>query len=261
MKQDLNFSIDCFTKMGKQHSICEDYVTYGVDPFPYVVLADGCSTVKNSDIGARILTCVTIKLLKLFNKDAHKLCTDLKHLIIHDALEVVSKLDLEPSCLTATLIIAYTSNQFVHIYMYGDGYIFMQDKEGLQEYYSISYENNAPNYLLYQVQNPEYNTKKSINLITTRSGCTIPSPDASTEIHLLHKMYPAIMIASDGFGTFTQSNNFEKLNTFEVVKEALAFKTVGGKFITRRLRKMVKTYEKNGIYHFDDISIGGFHLL
>jgi hypothetical protein len=46
---------DIFRRIGATHAVCEDYIIEGNKPFPFIILADGCSTAKNTDMGARIL--------------------------------------------------------------------------------------------------------------------------------------------------------------------------------------------------------------
>ncbi len=50
-----------FYQIGKEHKVCEDYASCGIEPFPYAILSDGCSTGKNTDIGSRILVSITKK--------------------------------------------------------------------------------------------------------------------------------------------------------------------------------------------------------
>ena len=47
--------IDSYFTNGKVNKVCQDYVIHGETPVPYVILCDGCSSSKFTDVGARIL--------------------------------------------------------------------------------------------------------------------------------------------------------------------------------------------------------------
>ena len=47
--------VDTFSKIGKTHKICEDYILSGTKPFPYIIISDGCSSSEGTDMGARLL--------------------------------------------------------------------------------------------------------------------------------------------------------------------------------------------------------------
>lgn len=58
-----------FYQIGRDHKVCEDYAICGMEPFPYTILSDGCSTGKHTDVGSRILVSMTKKNIALFNPD------------------------------------------------------------------------------------------------------------------------------------------------------------------------------------------------
>ena len=70
-------STDIFLEIGAQHKICEDYIVHGDDPVPYIILADGCSTADDTEMGARILCHLAKQYIRYqrgtsLNLDYHK---------------------------------------------------------------------------------------------------------------------------------------------------------------------------------------------
>ena len=60
----MTIHIDHLLKKGKTHKICEDYIISGYNPAPYIILSDGCSSSKNTDVGARVLCHVAKQYLE-----------------------------------------------------------------------------------------------------------------------------------------------------------------------------------------------------
>jgi len=68
--------------------------------------------------------------------------------------------------------------------------------------------------------------------------------------------FPRILICSDGISSFM--NGVDPEQTIEITKEFLAYKSIKGEFLKRRLKRAIKVYESNGVYHNDDLSVGAF---
>ena len=92
--------VDDFLHIGQTHNVCEDYILSDVDPFPYIVLSDGCSSSRDSDFGSRILTHVTKRLLT----DSHVPLHVLSQHAICEAGVVSRMLKLHETSLDATLM-------------------------------------------------------------------------------------------------------------------------------------------------------------
>jgi len=91
----------CF-QIGKDHKICEDYAISGHDPFPYIIISDGCSSNLNTDIGSRILVSMTKKNIHLFNPEYY---IDFVDNVIFQSKSLVSIMGLNKDCLHATLLL------------------------------------------------------------------------------------------------------------------------------------------------------------
>jgi len=239
---------DSFLRIGKTHSICEDYIIHGYEKSPHVILADGCSSSSNTDIGARTLVHIAKQNLAPDVGEKTILIADIIHKLLH----------LNKTTLDATLIVSYVKDKIIHIHAYGDGVIILVDKFNNVTFNEIIYNNNAPYYLTYtidKVRNELYVkqlNKKFIN------GTEYPKL-SGIHYNFSTEVYKTVLISSDGISSFL-SNEKGILETTNVVNELVNFKNTTGRFIQRRCIKMIKDYEKNGYFHFDDLSIGGFYI-
>lgn len=253
--------VDSFSDIGSSHKICEDYILHGEDPIPYVVLSDGCSTSKFTDVGARILIHTFLKLMGYNGVDS---IIDINKTIFSSEM-VIELLNLPKECLDATLVLAFVLNDTVFIRMYGDGIILVKSIEGEIIVTEVEPQNNMPYYLSYLL-NPINDGKfKKINNHQTKTvynfDDNISNKTTTTEVRSFQtivsyelKEFPTVLISSDGLGSFMH------IEKEEVFKEILNFNGLNGPFVTKRVRKVIRNLSKQGIKHFDDISIGGFHF-
>lgn len=61
--------VDSFLRTATIKEICQDYILSGTDPFPYVIISDGCSSSKKSDVGARLLCYIARKYILTFSPE------------------------------------------------------------------------------------------------------------------------------------------------------------------------------------------------
>jgi len=290
-------NIDTFLKIGHSHTICQDYILSGDDPCPYIILADGCSQAKDSDIGARILCHSALEVLTTIQSYMASVDpVELGQWIINRAMNVKKYFHTKVDCLDATLIIAYQFNKDYYVYMYGDGVIYTIDHDGNSRAYRRYYKPNAPAYLRYRVAG--YGNYKNSNIASFMeiSGiCDQVEDDIMTPY--FHKFYKGdvkdLMIASDGVESFVykekvryktlyfellkamkDSNphlisgvdipNIYRPDTLEmdyqkVISDMSTFKLTKGTFLSRRVKKVMRNYLKEGFINDDDLSIGCFH--
>ena len=270
-----SLSIDTFLKIGKQHSICEDYIISGLDPVPYVILADGCSSSGlmkdcSTDLGSRLICYSAKQALKGLQSAFQKKTLHynlLAELTIGAVQHIPSMLGLSTASLDATLLVAFIQEDFIFVYVYGDGNIISVKKDDTIIRFKLSYKGNAPDYLTYRIDAKrkalyeKLDNQKRIQRIDYVGKETVLQ-----ELNLVPAIFAfpvadtkQVLIASDGIESFLHTKC--KLTTTEkVTKDLVAFKNSKGEFIQRRLKRMLKLYEQEGIYHYDDISVGGFSL-
>jgi len=265
---------DSFLEIGSQHKICEDFIISGSNPVPHVILSDGCSSSKNTNCGALILTHLAEQYLRFKAMELDNInYENMGKWIIYNAESITKLLGIDLTCLDATLIISFMLPKLIHVYIYGDGYIIMVNKQKEIESTKISFSDNAPYYLSYTTdffRKKTYSDKKHILTIQTHKTIGgISSIDDILYDYPLHysfipSYYKEIYIASDGIDSFMK--NGVKLPTENIIKSLLNIekenrdKTTKGVFIQRRCRNAIKAIRKEGWDHYDDISFGGFQL-
>lgn len=263
--------IDKILKIGKSHKVCEDYIISGHDPYPYIILSDGCSSSEDTDVGARILCYLARQYLLNYEP-----AVDTEHMgdwIIYNAEVSARQLGLKKSCLDATLIVATVINNYLDVYFYGDGFAVFVDKAGRAIIHETEYTKNAPYYLSYKID-PQRDDKyhdlgieliETISFSETDEKGMINKYAYDTRYGIAENLggYKTILICSDGLKSFYDMNRNELIDPMKLIQEFTSFKTTKGEFLKRRLlskKGAISKFESFKIFHHDDLSIGAFHL-
>lgn len=268
-------TLDTFTRIGKLHNICEDYIVSGFDPVPYIILADGCSSSKHTDVGARILAHSAIESLKYrvntcgLESLQYWNYKSVGEETIYRSKYVSNTLGLNISNLDSTLIVSYYINKKITVHMYGDGFIISIDKNGNLGYMEITYSHNAPYYLTYWIdegrkeiyqESDIIKTKKVVSITLELDSSTILDPVQETLYIFNTDSHPKILISSDGLSSFIHKDNDIEITKQSIITEFTRFKTMKGEFIKRRAKRAIEDISNCNIFHLDDISIGGYHI-
>lgn len=268
---------DIFLEIGSQHSVCEDYIIHGYDPFPYIILSDGCLSSNNTEMGARILCHLAKQFLKYYKGEMPIDAKRMGQWIIHNAEMTARQLGLTLNCLDATLIISYLYEdaKTFHTILYGDGFVsaIYKDYIALNE---IKYSNNAPYYLSYKIDDERRALYEEMYPIKTISHIEVSGTNIKDKVGTEHGIYTLsphemeikiqddfqyLLVASDGLGSFVDNSKppiQELVHPIEVTSKLTEFKNTKGEFLKRRVKKQMKTYRGEKIDHFDDLSIGVF---
>lgn len=243
--------INAYYQIGKDHKVCEDYALCGTEPFPYTILSDGCSSVNDSDVGARILVSMAKKNIHTFTPNTYK---EFVNSIVFQSKVIATLMGLEKDCLYATLNLIVQWNNKTYALMIGDGSIIYKNEDGVVDFITHEYKNNYPFYPMY--------ISEDIN--TTDKGLLVKTTESSTE-----KDYSTITLyefnnlewilgSSDGIFSFT---NGYSLIDFEEIKAQLSdLKSFKGDFIERKMKRIIKNFNKDGNYNSDDWSVTGLYL-
>lgn len=264
-------NIDTFLQIGKQHKICEDYIIKGYDPVPFIILADGCSSSQDTEMGARILCYLAKQYIRYHANISNFDYEIMGSWIIHNAEMTARQLGLKRECLDTTLIIGYVLDDTVHVSIYGDGSVILETDDGHLEIYQVKFSNNAPYYLSYLLDSSRHdvyhNMKNDKEVIIYKSKWDITDTatlayDAKINPEFCFTKFPKILICSDGIDSFVVDDPTQPdlAKTTDIVPGFLSFKTTKGDFLKRRLQKEIKTLEKFGITHYDDLAVGAFLL-
>lgn len=256
-------NIDKMIKIGKTHELCEDAVITGMEPFPYLIVSDGCSSSEETHIGSNILAKSAEYIIKRsifdyeFNKDFP---ATIGLNIVERANNIIKEIPLDKSALDATLLISFIVNEKLYFLCYGDGNVIMKDN-GIEIYKTYSQKDNMPDYLSYFIDKKrmesylDYAKEKNYKKETLSYSCEIKN-DAFNyvleEYDVENLEY--FIISTDGIESFFDGKNFKKLKNIGLTQ----FKNLNGLFLKRRLGKIIKENAKNNIFNQDDIGIAGY---
>ncbi len=270
--------VDQYRKIASGKSICEDYIISKQSPERnYVILSDGCSSSKHTDVGARILVHLAEKYL---NQLDHELLTDYginEYHAIGNRVIIAAKLMMEffvkdNTWLDASLSIMFNNGNDIHVFMYGDGYVITKDLDGDITYLEVEYKNNAPYYLSYLLDDKrselyfkEYEGEVRVNCVgKNRFHDSIIPSGYSNGVRANYPLYfkfskdefKSIMIASDGISDDT----FRGLDFDQFLKYITDSPVSIGKMLQRDCKWTMNQMEKKGIVNYDDIAIGLFYF-
>lgn len=270
-------NVDTFLTIGKTHKMCEDYIIQETAPFPFIVLCDGCSSSKDTDIGARILAVSmrnAIKAIKPLEPDRYE---ELGILSLHWAKNIIREMDLPLTTLDATAIVAIYEEPYAHVFMYGDGVIIHKHND-MYSVYKIDFTNGAPYYLSYKLDldrlavyskasenEPEGKSLRSNHMIFSVNGDrTLSNVELYHYSTPIYRGFPLdkgdfLAVSSDGLDAFVDISTGERVPLQEIVTEMLAYKNTTGDFVKRRTKKAIETFAKSSIFPMDDVSIGTIH--
>ena len=258
----MHIASDSHYHIGKTHLTCQDYAYHGLEPLPFIIVADGCSSSPHSDIGARILTLTASQLIAGFpGADYWVMGQQIATL----GAQHIQALGLAPSALDATLIVALQFGSRIQVYLYGDGCLVCQHSHSGIQIIHVEYEHSAPYYLSYLEDAP--NRERYIQANPAKTVHIVGAAGVVSEVRCIDE--PAIFefcldeidilgIASDGLSSFSAATTGCAYDTYSVARELLSFKNFRGDFVKRRLRRTLATFGKKGVYNNDDIALGIF---
>ena len=247
---------DSFFFKGKSHDVCEDYATHGSTYLNnkqvcYAIVSDGCSSSKDTDIGARVLTKAAEENLHLINYDVA-----FGDAVINKASEVVDFAGWNPYCLDATLLVATSEEDKTQIQVIGDGVVCLLNNDCIVVH-DITYPSGAPRYLTYWSNNDRaiayknaYSNLRIVDTYYIFKDRTIKETTESEHpvwsIKVSNDTCQTIILTSDGVHSFqelflSQGKTFSHIDLFNVLKEIYGFKNTNGEFVKRRIKRFAKT--------------------
>lgn len=284
---------DSTFRIGSSHAICQDYSLAGVSPpvvrseefgspvsRPYVILSDGCSSSPDTDVGARLLVKAAEQLMRDFGsppaRDPAEIHTEAARL----ALTWAELLRLPPQAVDATLLTAHLVGEELIIGCSGDGVICLETRAGATEVYSISYASGYPFYPAYAHQparllslkdagreGKEVKHFRSASVAEPLRPAGASVSESPTEVFAIPaRDYKYAALISDGVHSFFRAARIgdggrgEAIPLEEVLPELVSFKSTGGAFVGRRMKRFMKDCQDRGWQHVDDLAVGALHL-
>lgn len=272
----MSIALDSYYTIGRMHWYCEDYVFQGGTPFPYVIMADGCSASPHSDIGAKLLVLNARRELTHFARGADdeaqraQLHWPLGQRIVRRAARQVQDLQLDSSVLDATLLVAWCDGSTVHVHLYGDGCIATRQADGGLAVIQVEYAENAPYYLSYLLDSERHayyqeaigdlTVAQTVHSLDETTGISIRRGRFDAPIILSFPLatFPTVAVATDGLHSFVNAEARNRVDLLEVTRAVLDFSNHEGPFVRDRLEKVLVEFSKQLIFNLDDLSLGVF---
>ena len=288
---------DHFTLVGKSTSHvehgCQDYAySFQSGDLAVAMVADGCSSAPNSDVGARLIVLSAGRILAswlpgyLQNglRDRVELHGLFKEKLIRDLSGTFEQLNegsfLGPLLLDCTLVAAVRYKNIAVALMLGDGFVSVDYKNGdtvVQQSDFIGtidgVQRSMPYYPAYDL--PAFAKRKEAYVACTpslhteirvhregqwRPAYTYINSDWSTPfvIHDEAEMLNSITVSSDGIGSFGGGMDFNK----DVADELLKFPAnMNGNILKRKmLFHSARTWPKKRFVHGDDLGLATIRI-
>ena len=258
----------CFF-LGATHTACEDYALAGArdDGQPYAIVADGCSSSPDTDVGSRLLAHAARRSLQLGHGRL-----DLGW-AVRRAAACATLLDLPPTCLDATLLVATVGDGRIRVLVAGDGAVAARRRDSAVETWEVDCDGmpGYPSYALDGDRLSAYLTqagrrtvvrrldgrcpeRAGADLVPAGPGRWRPGPDGLLwRLELDPDRYDTVVLLSDGCASFVDEAR-EPVPLAAVAAEVVAVKSGRGAFLRRRLRRFLKRAAARGWSHHDDLA-------
>jgi len=280
---------NAYFEIAAHYQVCEDYAISGTyQDMAYAIVCDGCSSSENSDVGARLMAHIA-KGVIMYLKDRNligspEFVNHFKELIVRKGIEVKNSLGLSTDAFDATLLVHIAFDSKILSIAWGDGYIMYKTKDSKHLVYDISFSTGAPYYLSYEMSTSKKQkymdefgegtiTIKNMTLsaegaIEWERSITNPIIAESLYKEAYASMISFATVSSDGLGTYQDNpkgikedgTEKRKYKAIEIIPQMMAYKTIAGEFVIRRMNRMKTDMAKANIIHFDDISCASIAL-
>ena len=288
-----NIVTDCAFAIGTTHHVCEDYARCSDEA---VVLCDGCSSSKDTDIGARLLATTTLSLSNFIPTYPTLSVEFFCHVVqIASTIEI----QLEVGAIDATVLVARVFENELAVPVLGapvvvpaiqtgtmgDGFIVARYcDENVFRIFKISYPDEYPLYPSIYANNERHRAYANAGhgkseLIT----CQLANGEYSREENLREGWYDfgdmgvfqhtfnapefdLVLLFSDGLDHFYElietdtSRSRQDVPWQDVLKLFLDIKNTTPGFLKRRFNKFLKDCKKRNWFNADDISVAGIYV-
>lgn len=265
---------DCDFRIGGSHDVCQDYATCGTgDDFAYAIVCDGCSSSPDVDFGARVLALAAREIIQEARVTPMDPEVFAKRTVRRADLVSAIFRQIHPQFLDATLLIAWVDRGELTAMMFGDGMFFHRTGNGgtvraVRVDFKIPIDGNleaAPDYPAYYLESLREQNYRALGGDKTVEDCLITKEGSSGTLSVRKPFDPVIIkgpvmpgdvisLCSDGINSFRRANR-EAIPWQDMVNDYIDFKSLPGVFVKRRFNFLQKRCKKEGLYHYDDISL------
>lgn len=258
---------DAAFRIGDSHLICEDYAT---DYNPHndssrIVVCDGCSSSKMTDVGARLLALSTAHII-----GQHYTAVNNIHRIANFLISQYRG-KFPNALFDSTLLFAHSTGDYIQAVICGDGVMALKKKTGDIIIRNYEYTKNYPYYLSYELDqgrkkewekvDQEYGYIMSIIKMDmiVKQKYIIPVETPYSSMRMEKSEYEWIALFSDGVNSFSDADK-NNIPAEIIISRLTDFKSFTGQFVNRRMNKFKKECIKSGWKHYDDISMAVMHI-
>ncbi len=258
--------------------LCEDYAWSEVtEKYALAIISDGCSSGAATDIGARLTTLAYRNVLRTVAATRSQLGSPaVQEEIDAKAMKLVwasaAMLSLERNDLLATVGFVIATPTSVLIRLIGDGVVALMGADGHTLMHRFEWDNSTPFY-------PVYHTGTDVAEFVRAHGADEHTPRfheeqylkrSTGELELIGRQSYSVANGIHGFTLQLEGDARERLSGvalfsdgitqvqetpwYIAASDALAYKSIAGVFVRRRLLRLTKTWNTDGHEHHDDLS-------
>lgn len=266
--------VDSGFAQGATHPVCQDYARAGVaGTRAYGLVADGCSSSPDTDVGARGLVLAAERLLQQGSEDL---------------AQAVEHVPPEPSAQSrdATLASLVAHEGAVCARFFGDGGYLALERTGTLVVGKIEFVNGYPLYLNYSL--PSASGRRAAffqqpNAAEARRRVLRVSPDGTVseteesfhagglltqESTFSFRTFSFVAVVSDGLFALQRLDStrgrqwvaVDEATTLDFARSLTTVVSPSGRFVERRLRHTLDNLGKIGVRTGDDISIAAVYV-
>lgn len=262
----MNMQTDAYVTKGHTHAVCEDYTLHGALPFPYFILADGCSSSPHAEVAAQLLCWAAASQLAMMANTTLAFATRVslfRQAVLAQAQQAAAAIGYSAPLL-ATLMVGYVCAGSVYVLVWGDGMVSTIDQQGHAWVETIHYAGHTPYYLAYENQTMP-NPKKTVTRLNLNQALADPQVQTVPMCEPICRCfdvrdYRFIGIMSDGVDSIKSRQTWEAGLDAGVLRDFLAFKNIRGEFIQRRSKRVISALAEQGLRPMDDLSYAGVAL-
>jgi len=275
----MQVSVDHMFTIGTTHAVCQDYARSGKD---YVIVADGCSSSVDTDVGVRALVLAAEERLQA--GENIETLEDIQQVLRHADISVRQ---LKQECLDATLMIArfLPEARAVQVTVWGDGLVVLCRSRQHYKGTGVGFERivfgdgeEDSGYPVYPSYFAPWSTDRLKSVLACSPVRRIEIPWAQSEVyeqvedkpcytnHQYMAAHTGIVLMSDGADSFYRQTTTETgtrnepVPAQEIVERLVDFRSVNGIFVRRQARGVLAELERENIYHADDFSMAAICL-
>lgn len=262
-------SVDKCYYIGKSHVTCDDFAAcHSWGDVQVSIVADGCSSSKNSDIGSRLLTMELLHTLERIHGSYDNIIQSSFQITLHSCLlqlhDRYSHI-LGDHFLDCTVLAAVSDGARTTVLMIGDGAILMERKDGSQVFYRYDFDYNMPAYASYLLDSCRHTNylsevkgydRQVVNVVDGTVSQVFERVDLMglplVTFEWSHDLMAKLALCTDGIESFTGPNGL--VDWVEVGRKVLASKVPNAGFLQRRVSRILEDYSKESIFNSDDVS-------